>query len=481
METDYSVLVDIPKTELTTDDVVNSFCPNDQARLLLVSLLENFCSLYDKDPVKNTRLFLTLCKKLCSLGILKSVDFLDDYSSIRTSYRSAFRSLVLDAMTSVEVGRAPLNIDEGDLIEPNVSELSSIMASDTHSKTETEQSEFHLSRFSSDFVVISHIGKGGYGRVVRARNLLDQRYYAVKIIPIHDFSSTNFSKIIREVKSLARLEHSNIVRYYSAWIESSPDCHSYESDDSLPTESSEGSLTVRSSSDSQGSELHNAHHLKIYIQMELCEFTLEDYLFQRNMLISEQQSVNETTIRIDKLVSIEPISNRYCINFKENMRIFKGIVKGLHYIHEQGLMHRDLKPSNILFSCDNFIPKIGDFGLASDVKLHSGKGTSASHQSLNAEEIEHELTSGVGTKTYASPEQLKSVTYDEKSDIFSLAIIFFELFYPFQTQMERSLALQQIKEKKLFPVDFVRKWPKEVLMLSHTLFTTFRLPLFGAV
>lgn len=206
--------------------------------------------------------------------------------------------------------------------------------------------------------------------------------------------------------------------------------------------------------------------------MEICEFTLEDYLFQRNMLISEQQSVNETTIRIDKLVSIEPISNRYCINFKENMRIFKGIVKGLHYIHEQGLMHRDLKPSNILFSCDNFIPKIGDFGLASDVRLHSGKDTSASHQRLNTDEAEHELTSGVGTKTYASPEQLKSVTYDEKSDIFSLAIIFFELFYPFQTQMERSLALRQLKEKKLFPVDFVRKWPKEVLVLSHTLLTT---------
>lgn len=206
--------------------------------------------------------------------------------------------------------------------------------------------------------------------------------------------------------------------------------------------------------------------------MEMCEFTLEDYLIQRNMLISEQQSVNETAIRIDKLVSIEPTSNRYCINFKENMRIFKGIVKGLHYIHEQGLMHRDLKPSNILFSCDNLIPKIGDFGLASDVKLPSGTDTPTSYQRLDTYKNEDELTSGVGTKTYASPEQLKSVTYDEKSDIFSLAIIFFELFYPFQTQMERSLALRQLKEKKLFPVDFVRGWPKEVMVLLQHVLTT---------
>ena len=101
--------------------------------------------------------------------------------------------------------------------------------------------------------------------------------------------------------------------------------------------------------------------------------------------------------------------------------------------------------------------------------MHQGTDTPVSYQRLDTDENEHELTSGVGTKTYASPEQLKSVTYDEKSDIFSLAIIFFELFYPFQTQMERSLALRQLKEKKLFPVDFVRKWPKEVLVLSHKL------------
>lgn len=455
-EMNHSEIIDNSGTEFQGDCLTNSFSPNAQARLLLASLLENFCSLYDKDPVKNTRLFLTLCKKLCSLGILNSVDFLDEYSSIRISYRSAFRKLVLDAMMSTEGGRVPLNIDEGDFVESNGSELSGTITPDIHSKPEAEQLEPHSSRFSSDFVIISHIGKGGYGRVVKARNLLDQRYYAVKIISIDDFSLPNFDKIIREVKSLARLEHQNIVRYYSAWIESSADLYDDESEDSQ---------SIEFSGDSKDSELCKTHSLKIYIQMEICEFTLEDYLFQRNMLISEQHGVNETTIRIDKLVSIEPISNRYCINVKENMRIFKGIVKGLHYIHEQGLMHRDLKPSNILFSCDNLIPKIGDFGLASDVKLQPRNDTS-SHRCVDSDENAPELTSGVGTKTYASPEQLKSVIYDEKSDIFSLAIIFFELFYPFQTLMERSLILRQLKEKKLFPVDFVKKWPKEVLALS---------------
>lgn len=40
-----------------------------QGRLLLVSLLENFCDLYDQDPEKNRRLFLALCRRLSSMGV----------------------------------------------------------------------------------------------------------------------------------------------------------------------------------------------------------------------------------------------------------------------------------------------------------------------------------------------------------------------------------------------------------------------------
>ena len=48
------------------NDIVKA---NGQGRLLLVSLLENFCDLYDQDPEKNKRLFLALCKRLKSLGV----------------------------------------------------------------------------------------------------------------------------------------------------------------------------------------------------------------------------------------------------------------------------------------------------------------------------------------------------------------------------------------------------------------------------
>jgi hypothetical protein len=47
--------------------------PSNQGRLLLVSLLENFCDLYDQDPDKNRRLFLALCRRLSSMGVSSRV------------------------------------------------------------------------------------------------------------------------------------------------------------------------------------------------------------------------------------------------------------------------------------------------------------------------------------------------------------------------------------------------------------------------
>ena len=51
--------------------------------------------------------------------------------------------------------------------------------------------------------------------------------------------------------------------------------------------------------------------------------------------------------------------------------------------------------------------------------------------------------------------------YDEKVDIYSLGIIFFELYQPFTTVMERACAIGRLK-KGVFPEGFVEKYPKEV-------------------
>ena len=56
-------------------------------------------------------------------------------------------------------------------------------------------------------------------------------------------------------------------------------------------------------------------------------------------------------------------------------------------------------------------------------------------------------TSGVGTQAYGAPEQLLHGIIDDKSDVYSLGIVLFEMFHPFGTTMERSRAITDLRRK----------------------------------
>lgn len=77
------------------------------------------------------------------------------------------------------------------------------------------------SRFANEFTVKSQLGFGASGIVWRVRNKLDRRIYAVKKIHLKDDKSLLTAKIQREVTTISRLLHKNIVRYYAAWMEES--------------------------------------------------------------------------------------------------------------------------------------------------------------------------------------------------------------------------------------------------------------------
>jgi len=157
----------------------------------------------------------------------------------------------------------------------------------------------------------------------------------------------------------------------------------------------------------------------LYIQTELCERdTLKEWL-----------------------IANPRRREHYCL------RVFEQILDAVGYIHGEGLMHRDLKPSNIFFSLDNPLKvKVGDFGLVKAL-------TTDDIDSL--ENINH--TSQVGTKLYMSPEQEGNL-YTYKVDIFSLGLIFFELFCPFGTENERIKVMSDVKNRVL-PSEFEAEMP----------------------
>ncbi|EPQ30765.1 uncharacterized protein PFL1_01666 [Pseudozyma flocculosa PF-1] len=74
------------------------------------------------------------------------------------------------------------------------------------------------SRYLSDFEEVEFLGKGAFGSVVKARNRLDGRFYAVKKIKLSS-SPDEDERTLREITALSRLDHPHVVRYTTCWIE----------------------------------------------------------------------------------------------------------------------------------------------------------------------------------------------------------------------------------------------------------------------
>jgi eukaryotic-like serine/threonine-protein kinase len=98
------------------------------------------------------------------------------------------------------------------------------------------------------------------------------------------------------------------------------------------------------------------------------------------------------------------------LGIKESLAILVQAADGLFYAHEQGVIHRDVKPSNLMLTESGRV-KIMDFGIAR----------------VRGSERMTRAGSAVGTLLYMSPEQCKGLEGDERSDIYSLAVVLYEL------------------------------------------------------
>ena len=94
------------------------------------------------------------------------------------------------------------------------------------------------------------------------------------------------------------------------------------------------------------------------------------------------------------------------------IRITLGICDALDYMHKHGIVHRDLKPENVMVAEDDQV-KLIDFGIA--MKEDARRLTFVNVSSL------------LGTPDYISPEQVKGARGDQRSDIYSMGIMFYEM------------------------------------------------------
>jgi serine/threonine protein kinase len=216
---------------------------------------------------------------------------------------------------------------------------------------------------------IEVLGAGSYGVVFKViPNELKTMFYAIKKIELKNENQKEILKELENYGLISKIRHKNIVRFNKFWTERN---------------------TFQKS-------------LTLYIEMELCEQTLHEFI-----LI---------------LQDLKLVKNDFLLHLIYYMSsvLFIEILEGVNNLHKQNppIIHRDLCPDNILLKLeynDEVVVKIADFGLATIHKY--------------AKQL-HEPD--VGHVRYIAPEVGDGQNYDTRAHIYSLGKIASDLFdiYP---------------------------------------------------
>jgi serine/threonine-protein kinase len=217
------------------------------------------------------------------------------------------------------------------------------------------------------------LGEGGVGEVLLARDRDIERRVAIKRLKPDQRSSASLLRFADEVRAVGQLEHPNIVPVHDVGL------------------------------DEQGQ-----HYLVMkFVQGETIESIIE------------------------KLHAGDPATVAR-FSHEHRARVFLAVLQAIGYAHGRGIIHRDIKPANIMVGPHGEVT-VMDWGLAKTVRRSAAGSDAASAAAPNATAaprlLETQQGALLGTPLYMSPEQAagKSEELDERSDIYSLTVLLYEL------------------------------------------------------
>jgi serine/threonine protein kinase len=129
----------------------------------------------------------------------------------------------------------------------------------------------------------------------------------------------------------------------------------------------------------------------------------------------------------------------------------------LDHVHKNGIKHRDLKPTNVFASTDyglQFRRLLLDYQENDDDPSNRDDTYFRRHRPV----WNDPLTTGVGTASYAAPEQADTTSYGSIADIFSLGLILLELLCCFSTEHERLQTFCECRYRRTSPIE-LKKYP----------------------
>jgi len=140
---------------------------------------------------------------------------------------------------------------------------------------------------------------------------------------------------------------------------------------------------------------------------------------------------------IDGITLKEYIGQQGAVKWKETIHFTVQILRALQHAHDNGIVHRDIKPQNVMLLQDGTI-KVMDFGIA---RFARENGRTVADKAI-------------GSVHYISPEQARGEQTDERTDIYSVGFIMYELLtgqVPFDGDTPVSIAIKQMQQEPALP------------------------------